>query len=239
MNKIVKFILTKISRVIFYIIPIEFRSSASRNKTLLVKKLNENLCRETFNHFQKYLKKSLLFSHNQIREYAIKTSIENDKEKKHYYLEFGTFNGTSANFFSKYITKLYCFDSFEGLSEDWVGSSLAKGHFNLNKKIPKLNFKIEPIVGWVEDTLDDFLKKHNPTINFVHMDMDTYSPTEFTLRRIKPYLAKNSIILFDELYNYEGWELGEYKALNEIFKENEFDYLAFELETKRCAIKIR
>ena len=69
--------------------------------------------------------------------------------------------------------------------------------------------------------------------------MDTYSPTEFTLRRIKPYLAKNAIILFDELYNYQGWEFGEYKALNEIFKENEFDYLAFELDSCRCAIKIR
>ena len=42
----------KISRVIFWITPIEFPSSASRN--LLVKKLNENLCEETFNHFQKY-----------------------------------------------------------------------------------------------------------------------------------------------------------------------------------------
>ena len=74
MNKIIKFILMKISRVIFWITPIEFRSSASRNKTLLVKKLNENLCEETFNHFQKYFKKSLLFSKNQIREYFFQVS---------------------------------------------------------------------------------------------------------------------------------------------------------------------
>ena len=58
-----------------------------------------------------------------------------------------------------------------------------------NKKTLKLNSNVEPIVGWVEDTLDDFLIKYNPKINFVHMDMDTYSSTKFTLEKIKPYLV--------------------------------------------------
>ena len=124
------------------------------------------------------------------------------------------------------------------MKEDWAGSQYAKGHFNLNKKIPKLNSNVEPIVGWVEDTLDDFLKKHNPKINFVHLDMDTYNPSKFTLEKIKPYLVKDSIILFDELYNYIGWKNGEFKALNEVFNENEFEYKAFNVHRKQCAIQI-
>ena len=40
------------------------------------------------------------------------------------------------------------------------------------------------------------------------MDMDTYNPTKFTLEKLKPYLVKNAIILFDELYNYPGWKMG-------------------------------
>ena len=134
---------------------------------------------------------------------------------------------------------MYAFDSFEGLKEDWVGTRLPKGHFNLNKKIPSLNSNVEPVVGWVEDTLEGFLNNHNPKINFVHLDMDTYSPTKFTLEKIKPYLVKDAIILFDELYNYPGWRNGEYKALTEVFKEDEFKYKAFAINSVRCAIQIK
>ena len=49
---------------------------------------------------------------------------------------------------------------------------------------------------------------------------------------------KNAIIHFDELYNYFGWENGEYKALSEVFDESEFEYIMFNIEGKQCAIRI-
>ena len=76
------------------------------------------------------------------------------QKKEYYYLEFGVFQGKSANYFSKFVNKIYCFDSFEGLKEDWLGTSEFVGSMSLDKKIPKLNTNVEPIVGWVEDTLD-------------------------------------------------------------------------------------
>ena len=242
MKKIILFILTKISRIIFSILPNEIRGP--RYKGLIEKKLKEELIDETFNHFKEHFKQSILFeidkkSSMAIREYAIQNSLLNDKHKEYYYLEFGVWKGTSANFFSKFVNKLYCFDSFEGLKEDWVGTKILKGHFNLNKKIPSLNSNVEPVVGWVEDTLEDFLNNHNPKINFVHLDMDTYSPTKFTLEKIKPYLVKGAIILFDQLYNYPGWRNGEYKALTEVFKEDEFKYKAFLIDGCRCVIQIK
>ena len=175
----------------------------------------------------------------EIREYAIKTSLLNDKNKEYYYLEFGVWKGESSDFFSKFLNKLYCFDSFEGLKEEWVGTTYSKGHFSLNKKIPSLNQNVELVVGWVDDTLDDFLKKHNPKINFVHLDMDTYSPTKFVLEKIKPYLVKNSTIIFDELYNYPGWKEGEFKALKEVFNDNEFKFKAFNIRSEQCVIQIK
>ena len=238
MNKI-SFILNKISRVIYLITPSEFRNIYPKHYTL-EQKLQDNLVDETFNCFKEHLKNSMLFKDNwKTREYAITTSLLNDKDKENYYLEFGVYKGTSANYFSKYVKKLYIFDSFEGLREDWVTTTRAKGSMNLNKQIPKLNPNIEPVVGWVEDTLDDFLKKHNPKINFVHLDMDNYRPTKFTLEKLKPYLVKNAIILFDELYNYAGWENGEYKALKEVFKEDEFEYRAFTISAQQCAIQVK
>lgn len=231
------FILKKISSVIYLLIPDDFRRSP---KKLLKLKLQEDLANETYNYFKDHLKNSLIFEDvKKIREYAIKTALLNDKDKRYYYLEFGVFQGKSANYFSKFVNKIYCFDSFEGLKDDYLGTPFPKGTWNLNKNIPKLNSNVEPIVGWVEDTLDDFLKKHNPKINFVHMDMDTYNSTKFTLEKLKPYLVNDAIILFDELYNYPGWKNGEHKALMEVYKEDEFNYKAFVINSVRCAIQIK
>jgi len=233
----IKLILKKISRVIYYIIPDEFKKNS---KLGLKSKINDELVDETFNHFKEDFKKSVIFNDTwKFREYAIKHSLLNDKEKKYTYLEFGVWKGESANFFSRFIDKIYCFDSFEGLKDDWVGSGLPKDALNLNKKIPKLNSNVEPIIGWVENSLDDFLKKRIPKINFVHMDLDTYNSTKFVLLKIKPFLLKNATIVFDQFYHYPGWEQGEYKALKEVFNEDEFKYLAFRIYGKECAIQLK
>ena len=65
---------------------------------------------------------------------------------------------------------------------------MSKGDFNLDGKIPILKSNVTPIKGWVQDTLPIFLKKFNPKINFVHMDLDTYESSKFTLEAIKPHL---------------------------------------------------
>jgi hypothetical protein len=193
---------------------------------------------KSFNTFKHFFLTSLFLDYKSYHKYIIEKAKENDVENNKFYLEFGVWVGTTINYFSKYVNAIYGFDSFEGLKEDWVGTHSTKGTFNLNKKLPKLNKNVVPIVGWVQDTLTPFLEKHKPNINFVHMDMDTYETTKFVLTKIKPYLLKNSIIAFDQLYNYPGWEVGEYKALKETFNENEYKFIAFARDTKQVAIQI-
>jgi hypothetical protein len=182
-------------------------------------------CYETFKpHFQK----SIFLDYKSYHKFIIERAKENDVYNKKFYLEFGVYVGTSINFFSNYVNTIYGFDSFEGLKEDWTGQkNHPKGKFNLNRKLPKLNKNVIPVVGWVQDTLSPFLEKHKPEINFVHMDMDTYETTKFVLTKIKPYLTKKCTIAFDELYNYPGWEFGEYKALKETFNDSEYKYVCF------------
>ena len=239
LKKKIIFILKKISSIIYYLVPEQFKNGPEK---ILKLKLHQDLVDETLSYFKEYFKKSVIFeelSRKKIREYAIKNALLNDKNKDYYYLEFGVYLGKSTNYFSKFVNKFYCFDSFEGLREDYVGTDMPKGSFNLNKKIPNLNSNVEPIIGWVEDTLDYFLKKHNPKINFIHLDMDNYIPTKFTLEKIKPYLVKNSTLIFDQLYNYQGWKNGEFKALMEVFKEDDFKFKAFNLYGKQCVIQIK
>ena len=195
--------------------------------------------KKCYEHFKDYLKNAVLLSSDKIRDHAINCAKENDNDPDFIYIEFGVFSGTSINFFSNKIKKnIYGFDSFQGLKEDWLGTSVPKGTFDLNKKIPKLNNNVIPIVGWIQDTLPKFLNEKQPKICFIHMDVDTYESSKFILEKIKPFLINNSIILFDEIYNFEGWDVGEYKALKEVFNDDEFQFISFSVDTAQAAIKI-
>ena len=199
----------------------------------------EEQIKNCYEHFKKFFKTAVLLNSEKIRGHAINLAKDNDKDPNNFYLEFGVFSGTSINFFSKNINKnIYGFDSFEGLKEDWLGTSVTKGTFDLKKKIPKLNSNVVPISGWVQDTLPKFLDEKKPKINFVHMDIDTYESSKFVLENIKPFLIKGAIILFDELYNFEGWDVGEYKALTEVFDEKDYSFVSFSTDTSQAAIKI-
>tara|TARA_B110000967_G_C18677330_1_gene456222 strand:- start:18 stop:773 length:756 start_codon:yes stop_codon:yes gene_type:complete len=246
-KKIVKEILRKLSRVVFHLMPKELHMFYKiEEEKVLINSPKEKVYNyyrkkellECFNHFEKHLQSALHLDNLSIRTYAIEKSLINDKEKNKFYLEFGVFKGASVNIFADYVKTIYGFDSFEGLKEDWGGHLLPKGHFNLNKKIPKLKNNVVPVVGWIQDTLEDFLNQHNPKINFVHIDVDTYESSLYILKTIKPYLDKNAIILFDELYNFPGWKNGEYKALQETFNENEYKFRAFSRSGMEVAVQL-
>ena len=194
--------------------------------------------RKSYETFKHYFLKSIFVDRKNYQKYIIERANENDPSNKKFYLEFGVFKGVSINFFSKYVNKIYGFDSFEGLRENWAGTTKPKNSYSMNKKLPKLNKNVVPVIGWIQDTLVPFLDEHKPEINFVHMDMDTYESTKFALEKIKPYLSKNCIIAFDELYDYPGWEVGEYKALKETFNDNEYKYICFMIDGEKAAIQI-
>ena len=71
------------------------------------------------------------------------------------------------------------------------------------------------------------------------MDLDTYDSTKYILERIKPYLLNGSILIFDELYNFINWEIGEYKALKEVFNDKEYDFKCFNLSGSQVVIQIK
>lgn len=82
--------------------------------------------------------------------------------------------------------------------------------------------KHELIKGDVNDTLPVYLKEHPETIiSLAYFDLDLYEPTKKTLERIRPHLAKNSVIGFDELVLEEY--PGETQALKEAWGINDFE----------------
>ena len=142
------------------------------------------------------------------------------------WLEFGVFSGNTINYISKFTNdKVYGFDSFEGLPEKWR-DGYDKGMFSRNCDLPQVNRNVELIKGLFNETLLNFIHKHNKKVSFIHMDVDLYSSTKYVLDVLKDYIDTDCIIVFDELVNYPGFDgdTGELKAFYEFITENKVDY---------------
>jgi hypothetical protein len=161
-------------------------------------------------------------------------------------LEFGVFEGTSTNYFARKLTEAndqrtyHGFDSFEGLSDDWVGTQFAKASYNTFGKQPKVPDNVTLVEGLVEATLPEFyagLSEQPPKIAFMHMDLDTYPPTKFVLDQSVGFLQEGTVIVFDELLGSPGWKQNEYRALIESLPQHcEYEFIGFCEERQRSIV---
>ena len=155
--------------------------------------------------------------------------------------EFGVWKGESINFFAKSCpkAKVYGFDSFEGLEEDWHGSRLQKGFFSLNGQLPKCVSNVNLVKGWFEDTLPNFCRAlEQEKILLLHMDADTYKPTAYVLSFLSDKIGKGTIIIFDEYFGYPNFHLHEFKAWQELVTSNGLKYRYIGYTEMQVAIEI-
>ena len=156
-------------------------------------------------------------------------------------LEFGVAEGGSLRHIGNTIrhnNPIYGFDSFQGLPEAWERhAGYNKGHFAC--EVPSgFASNIHLVIGLFQETLAKFLEENTQPIIFVHIDCDIYSSTKFVLEALRGRL-NNTVFAFDELLSYSGWEVNEYKALNEFIDENKILYQVLgRYSTEKAALKI-
>lgn len=153
--------------------------------------------------------------------------------------EFGVFDGTSINYVSSLVeTRVYGFDSFEGLPERWR-DGYGKGFFKFSS-LPRVRSNVDLIKGWFKDTLPAFLERHREAVGFLHIDCDLYSSTECIFNLMSDRIGPECIIVFDEYFNYPGWEGGEHKAFKEFVARTgkSYDYIGFNSRGAQAAIRI-
>jgi len=154
--------------------------------------------------------------------------------------EFGVYRGTTINFLAELTTKnIYGFDSFEGLPETWR-PNFEKGRFKL-KKLPKVRANVQLFKGWFEDALPKFLADHQQPAAFLHIDCDLYSSTKTIFRLFRDRIRPGTVIVFDEMFNYPGWQQGEFKAFNEFIAETGlgYDWLGYCCYFEQAAVIIK
>lgn len=146
-------------------------------------------------------------------------------------LEFGVYKGKTIRQLRDTLPldfKLFGFDSFIGLPEDWTGTDIKKSTFNLNGNIPNVE-NVTFYKGWFKDTIPEYIMIAEP-IALLHIDCDLYSSTIEILYNLNSYIKRGTVIAFDEwVYNHQDLEKNrqhEQKAFNEWV--NEFD-IKFEL----------
>ena len=168
-------------------------------------------------------------------------SLKSKQQRGGVIAEFGVWKGESINFFARNCpkAKVFGFDSFEGLEEDWYGFRLQKGFFSTNGQLPKCERNVTLIKGWFEDTLPKFcLELQQEKIQLLHMDADTYKPTAYVLNSLTKNLGKGTIVIFDEYFGYPNFRLHEFKAWQELVNSEGLKYRYIGYTEMQVAIEI-
>lgn len=153
------------------------------------------------------------------------------------YLEFGVYEGASMAYFSDHLrhvdTRLFGFDSFEGLPEVWGPNP--KGTFTTNGSVPRfVDHRVQFVKGWFHETLPSFLQRPDvarmladPKFNvFVHLDADLYSSTLFVLTTLWHHV-RDYYFCFDEFMGHELRALQDFRSAYPAL----VSFYAYDLET--------
>lgn len=131
------------------------------------------------------------------------------------FLEFGVASGRSMRRLRSMIpeeTVIYGFDSFRGLPTRW--RSMPAGTFATSYRVALPNVVL--VEGMFEHTVQEFAARHrSERVSLMHVDCDLYSSTRDVLSGLGPLIVPGTVMILDELFGYDGWEMEEYRAVVE------------------------
>ncbi len=141
-------------------------------------------------------------------------------------LEFGVWTGDSIRKIHHQLPKwkIYGFDSFEGLPEQWESNK--PGTFSLDGNKPSVHEDIVLIKGWFNETLPVWVQ-NNPEsspVKLLHVDCDLYSSTKTIFDTIGHLITHQTVIVFDEFLHYPGYEKHEILAFYEFLLKHQYEF---------------
>jgi len=154
-------------------------------------------------------------------------------------LEFGVGGGHTLRLMVEMLPdrRVVGFDVFTGLPEPWR-TGFPAGVF-AQEELPDVP-GAELVVGLFEDVLPGFLAENEGPVAYLHLDADLYSSTKAVLDLVGPRLMAGSVVLFDEYFNYPGWQDGEHRAWAEYVEQIEltFDYAGYTYDHEQVIVVV-
>jgi hypothetical protein len=155
-------------------------------------------------------------------------------------LEFGVATGATLRIIADAVAAdrtVAGFDVFTGLPEGWR-TGFPVGEF-AQEEIPVVA-GAEILVGLFEDELPGFLARNDEQIAFLHVDCDLYSSTKTVFDLAGDRLAPDAVLVFDEFFNYPGWQQHEFRAWTEFVESSgrSFEYLAFTGNNEQVVVRL-
>lgn len=154
--------------------------------------------------------------------------------------EFGVYRGSSVNLLAQCLPDrpVYGFDSFEGLPTRWR-SGFERGSFGTSGTLPRVRPNVRLVKGWFSQTLEPFLASHAGPMALVHIDCDVYDSTRTVLEALAPRIQPGTVLVFDEYFNYPGWQNHEHRAFREFIRTHggEYAYVAYNADNQQVVVK--
>jgi predicted O-methyltransferase YrrM len=153
-------------------------------------------------------------------------------------VELGVFRGGTIRFIARNVPSdrpIHGFDTFRGLPTAWSGSSTM---FDAGGVPPKVPANVFLHVGLFADTLPGWVDEHPDPIALLHIDCDLYESTACGLRCLAPRIREGTIIVFDEYFNYPGWQQHEFKAFREFADEYDVTFTPLGYASVQMAVRV-
>ncbi|AMO57461.1 class I SAM-dependent methyltransferase [Endozoicomonas montiporae] len=202
-------------------------------------------CPDNRQFVETYLSRARVFSIDaQVLHYACdQIAIKNG-----FIMEMGVCTGRTINFIAALnpASRIYGFDSFEGLPQPWNGGeeyNFPTGEFGFKERsaVPPVLHNVCLIKGLFSETLPVFSREilQEAPISFLHMDCDIYQSATEVFQHLGHRLVPGSVVVFDELYNYPNWKEHEWKALQEFLKatDKQVEFIAFNENWGQVAVR--
>jgi len=141
------------------------------------------------------------------------------------WLEFSVFKGYSVNYLARRTDgRVFGFDSFQGLQEDWKGVGHTRGTFDLAGRLPRVRSNVSLVAGWFSNTLPAFLAANTAPVSLLHLDCDTYEATATVLRLVIDRLTPETVIVMDDYAGFWGYRDGQFRAWAEFVAAHGLTY---------------
>lgn len=164
------------------------------------------------------------------------------------FAEFGVWSGVSINFIADKFKndRIYGFDSFEGLKEDWKGCiDHPAGKFDKGGQMPEVRPNVKLVKGWFDQSIPGWLAGLEKEaagkplhFSYLHVDCDTYESTQVILNLLGHLIVPGTVVVFDEYLGNPGWKIGEFKAWQEFVQSRGIKYRYMGCCTQQVSVMI-